>query len=110
MSEAWEMEACSFLPRSPTERLARAVGDHRGRRTGRGLGSRRPPSPHTETPEPRVPAREPPESSSVRKLRPLPSGPGSTSARPASTYSLMTSTRLTSSSRKCSLMPRPPYL
>lgn len=38
-------------------------------------GGRRPPSPHTETPEPRVPAREPPESSSVRKLHPFLQGP-----------------------------------
>lgn len=74
MSEAWEME-CSFLPRIPTEHLAQAVGDHKGRRTGRDLGSRRPPSSHTETPEPRVPAREPPESSSFRKHRPFLRGP-----------------------------------
>lgn len=75
MSEAWEIEAGSFLPHRPTESLAQAVGDHGGRRTGRSWGGRRPPSPHTESPEPRVPAREPPESSSVRKLHPFLQGP-----------------------------------
>lgn len=79
MSEAWQMKA-------PTERLAQAVEDQGGRSIERVLGQR---VTFTTHPNPQIKSSCPkaPRSLLFQEAPPLPSGPSSISAQPASTYS-----------------------